>query len=103
MNTYKWILKNIETEEKISVLNNSIDELEEWSGVYEVVSFMNVSDHIPMEDYQKQRKRDYGPIGEQLDMLYRAVGQDNNLKNYFSEFYNHVKKVKEKHPKPDKG
>ena len=46
------------------------------------------------------RKDEYPEIGEQLDMLYHAIDADSDLKTKFSSFYNTIKSVKEKYPKP---
>ena len=46
------------------------------------------------------RKDEYPDIGEQLDMLYHAIDADSDLKTKFSSFYNTIKSVKEKYPKP---
>ena len=47
-----------------------------------------------------QRREEYPEIGEQLDMLYHAIDADSDLKTKFSSFYNTIKSVKEKYPKP---
>ena len=49
---------------------------------------------------RQERKNDYPEIGEQLDMLYHAIDADSDLKDKFSSFYNTIKSVKEKYPKP---
>tara|TARA_B100000424_G_scaffold240514_1_gene207958 strand:- start:51 stop:431 length:381 start_codon:yes stop_codon:yes gene_type:complete len=47
-----------------------------------------------------QRSQEYPAIVEQLDMLYHAIDADSDLKTKFSNFYNTIKSVKEKYPKP---
>ena len=47
-----------------------------------------------------QRSQEYPAIKEQLDMLYHAIDADSDLKTKFSSFYNTIKSVKEKYPKP---
>ena len=47
-----------------------------------------------------QRSQEYPAIGEQLDMLYHAMDADSDLKTKFSGFYNTIKSIKEKYPKP---
>ena len=47
-----------------------------------------------------QRREEYPEIGEQLDMLYHAIDADSDLKTKFSSFYNTIKSVKQKYPKP---
>ena len=49
---------------------------------------------------RQDRKDEYPEIGEQLDMLYHAIDADSDLKTKFSSFYNTIKSVKEKYPKP---
>ena len=49
---------------------------------------------------RQERKNNYPEIGEQLDMLYHAIDADSDLKDKFSSFYNTIKSVKEKYPKP---
>ena len=47
-----------------------------------------------------QRSQEYPAIVEQLDMLYHAIDADSDLKGKFSNFYNTIKSIKEKYPKP---
>ena len=47
-----------------------------------------------------QRSQEYPAIGEQLDMLYHAIDADSDLKTKFSSFYNTIKSIKQKYPKP---
>ena len=49
---------------------------------------------------RQDRKDEYPEIGEQLDMLYHAIDTDSDLKTKFSGFYNTIKSIKEKYPKP---
>ena len=49
---------------------------------------------------RQDRKDEYPEIGEQLDMLYHAIDNDSDLKGKFSNFYNTIKSIKEKYPKP---
>ena len=49
---------------------------------------------------RQNRKDEYPEIGEQLDMLYHAIDTDSDLKTKFSGFYNTIKSIKEKYPKP---
>ena len=46
------------------------------------------------------RKDEYPDIGEQLDMLYHAIDADSDLKTKFSSFYDTIKSIKGKYPKP---
>ena len=49
--------------------------------------------------YVEQRKNDYPPIGDQLDMLWHSIDQNPKLKSEYFEFYEAIKAVKVKHPK----
>lgn len=49
-------------------------------------------------DYKDKRKKAYGPIGEQLDMLYRDI--DAGKLDKTGELYIHLKGVKDTIPKP---
>ena len=42
----------------------------------------------------------YASIGDQLDMLYKAIDADSDLKTKFSVWHTHVAAVKAKYPKP---
>ena len=47
-----------------------------------------------------QRSQEYPAIKEQLDMLYHAIDADSDLKTKFSSFYDTIKSIKGKYPKP---
>jgi hypothetical protein len=49
--------------------------------------------------YINQRRNDYPPIGDQLDMLWHSIDQNPKLKSEYFEFYEAIKAVKVKHPK----
>ena len=49
--------------------------------------------------YAQQRRNDYPPIGDQLDMLWHSIDQNPKLKSEYFEFYEAIKAVKVKHPK----
>ena len=42
----------------------------------------------------------YASIGDQLDMLYKAIDADSDLKAKFATWHTHVKAVKDANPKP---
>ena len=42
----------------------------------------------------------YASVGDQLDLLWHAIDADADLKSKFSGFYNSIKSVKDKYPKP---
>ena len=49
--------------------------------------------------YVEQRRNDYPPIGDQLDMIWHTIDQNPKLKSEYFEFYEAIKAVKVKHPK----
>lgn len=49
--------------------------------------------------YQKDRQKEYPPIGDQLDMLWHAIDDNSLDKN--SNFYLTLKQVKDNYPKPE--
>ena len=57
--------------------------------------------------YQRQRTGDagttdtiYDTIGNQLDMLFKAIDADSDLKTKFATWHTHISAVKAKYPKP---
>lgn len=52
-----------------------------------------------VETYEDKRKREYPGICDQLDMLWHAM--DTNQIPRAQRFYNAIKRVKDKHPKPN--
>jgi len=57
--------------------------------------------------YQKQRTGAagttdtiYDTIGNQLDMLFKAIDADSDLKTKFATWHTHISAVKAKYPKP---
>ena len=49
--------------------------------------------------YMEQRRNDYPPIGDQLDMIWHTIDKDDELQHKFYDFYQTVKKTKVKFPK----
>ena len=49
--------------------------------------------------YKSNRADAYPTIGDQLDMLYHAINNNETLKTDFADFYNAVKAVKDQYPK----
>ena len=49
--------------------------------------------------YVEQRRNDYPPIGDQLDMIWHSIDQDPQLKSKYFDFYEAIKAVKVKYPK----
>ena len=57
--------------------------------------------------YQRQRTGEahttdtiYDTIGNQLDMLFKAIDADSDLKTKFATWHTHISAVKAKYPKP---
>ena len=42
----------------------------------------------------------YDTIGNQLDMLFKAIDADSDLKTKFATWHTHIAAVKAKYPKP---
>ena len=51
------------------------------------------------KEYQRERTTAYPSIGDQLDMLWHSIDQDEELKTKYFNFYQAIKSVKIKHPK----
>jgi len=51
--------------------------------------------------YKLERAKSYPAIGEQLDMIYKAIDADSDLKTKFSDFHTAIKTVKDNNPKPE--
>ncbi|QDH84472.1 hypothetical protein Axy19_062 [Achromobacter phage vB_AxyS_19-32_Axy19] len=52
--------------------------------------------------YTKRRRNEYPPIAEQLDALYWAIKDDDELAARFQAFLAPIDRVKARHPKPQK-
>ena len=51
--------------------------------------------------YKLDRNKSYPAIAEQLDMIYKAIDADSDLKTKFSDFHTAIKTVKYNNPKPE--
>ena len=51
--------------------------------------------------YITARQQAYKSIPEQLDMIYKAIDADSDLKTKFSDFHTAIKSVKDNNPKPE--
>lgn len=68
--------------------------------VADIEAKMNEMANEPEQsDYAQQRKNSYPEIGDQLDMLWHSIDQDEELKTKYFNFYQAIKSVKIKHPK----
>jgi len=68
--------------------------------VADIEAKMNEMANEPEQsDYAQQRRNSYPKIGDQLDMLWHSIDQDEELKTKYFNFYQAIKSVKIKHPK----
>ena len=51
------------------------------------------------EGWKRNRKAEYPPIGDQLDMLWHSIDESAELKQKYFAFYEAIKAVKAKYPK----
>ena len=54
---------------------------------------------IPTPAYVSQRKSAYPSIGDQLDMLWHSIDENEELKSKYFSFYQAIKSIKTKYPK----
>jgi len=100
----KAILKINPTAE-FSVHGDNINTIEWLNGttpipVADIEAKMNEMANEPEQsDYAQQRRNSYPEIGDQLDMLWHSIDQDEELKTKYFNFYQAIKSVKIKHPK----
>jgi|TARA_R100000482_G_C5086975_1_gene128909 hypothetical protein len=62
------------------------------------VDMTAVNTEFTKQNYKNERN--YGEIGEQLDLLWHSIDADTELKTKFAGFYNAIKAVKDANPKP---
>ncbi len=62
------------------------------------IDMVAVNAEFTKQNYKNERN--YGEIGEQLDLLWHSIDADADLKVKFSAFYNSIKAVKDANPKP---
>jgi len=90
---------------EVSVTDNNINNIEWHNGttpipVADIEAKMNEMANEPEQsDYAQQRRNSYPEIGDQLDMLWHSIDQDEELKTKYFNFYQAIKSVKIKHPK----
>ena len=51
--------------------------------------------------YKLDRNKSYPAIAEQIDMIYKAIDADSDLKTKLSDFHTAIKTVKDNNPKPE--
>ena len=85
------------TQEQLDALETEA-QAEEEKAEYDAKQYQR--DNEPEQpDYIKQRRNSYPEIGDQLDMLWHSIDQDEELKTKYFNFYQAIKSVKIKHPK----
>ena len=62
------------------------------------IDMVAVNAEFTKQNYKNERN--YGEIGEQLDLLWHSIDADSDLKVKFASFYNSIKAVKDANPKP---
>ena len=86
-------IEAINSNAKVFVRGNDIDSCEiEWLEGTSEISKEDIKAKISSMEYISKRQVEYPPIGEQLDMIYRA-GQGGD------EFQKAIKAIKDKYPK----
>jgi hypothetical protein len=86
------------TAEEIAVRQSEEAQALEEKAEYDAKQYQR--DNEPEQpDYIKQRRNSYPEIGDQLDMLWHSIDQDEELKTKYFNFYQAIKSVKIKHPK----
>ena len=86
-------IEAINSNAKVVVRGNDIDSCEiEWLEGTSEISKEDIKAKISSMEYISKRQLEYPPIGEQLDMIYRA-GQGGD------EFQKAIKAIKDKYPK----
>jgi hypothetical protein len=86
-------IEAINSNAKVVVRGNDIDSCEiEWLEGTSEISKEYIKAKISSMEYISKRQVEYPPIGEQLDMIYRA-GQGGD------EFQKAIKAIKDKYPK----
>ena len=79
--------------------------------IMKIVEEQSVIDAARVElnklNYRKQRTGEdgttdtiYPDLGEQLDLLFKAIDADSDLKTKFADFHTAISAVKSKYPKP---
>ena len=103
-NVINAILK-INSNAQVSVKNDDINEIIWENGTTpipkaDIEAKMNEMANEPEQSaYVEQRRNDYPPIGDQLDMIWHTIDKDDELQHKFYDFYQTVKKTKVKFPK----
>ncbi len=75
---------------------SSLEFLDDLEHISEI-QLRKWSKKMPDVAYKEQRRREYPPIGDQLDMLWHAM--NTGRINRVTDFYDSIKAVKDKYPK----
>ena len=101
------ILKSIiklNPDTQVTVLDNDIDRIK-WSDgnptniTKEQILAKQTELQADYDAKQYQRDRVYPSIGDQLDLLWKSIDRDGELKSKYYDFYESIKAVKVKNPK----
>ena len=98
-------IKKINPNAEFTYQDEDINSIEWHNGttpipVADIEAKMNEMANEPEQsDYAQQRRNSYPEIGDQLDMLWHSIDQDEELKTKYFNFYQAIKSVKIKHPK----
>jgi len=94
------ILK-IKSDAQVSVVGNDLDTCTiTWhDGNPTSITKDQIKAKINETKYQKNRKKEYPSIQDQLDMLWHSIDQNPELKSKYFDFYEAIKAVKVKYPK----
>jgi len=93
---------------EVVVRDNDINNIEWHNGTTPIpvadieakmAEITKIVDEPQQPNYAQQRRNAYPEIGDQLDMLWHSIDQDEELKTKYFNFYQAIKSVKIKHPK----
>jgi hypothetical protein len=90
---------------EVSVLDNDINQITWHNGTTPIpvadieAKMTELQAEYDAKEYQRERTTAYPSIGDQLDMLWHSIDQDEELKTKYFNFYQAIKSVKIKHPK----
>jgi len=95
---------------KMGANHNPSNNTTTISSIYDGTTEQEINDNFATWkqeylDYQPtvvalaNRKKEYPPIGDQLDMLWHSIDQDAALKQKYFAFHQAILAIKSKHPK----
>jgi len=99
------VIKKINPNAEFSVNANDINQITWLNGTTPIpvadieAKMTEMANEPEQSDYAQQRRNSYPEIGDQLDMLWHSIDQDEELKTKYFNFYQAIKSVKIKHPK----